>query len=380
MMNLVQLDSRGWRSGGPPADAPQAAEERLLGVQEKPGPAGRKVLILALSGIGNFLMQSPTIEALKKAHPNWHITAWVAPRGTRTLAKRNSHIDAVLEEPHQRSLLKHLKLIWRLRQEHFDIGLVLSPGQLIKSATYLWLAGIPKRIGHKYPFLGRQTGFLLTDSISENPPLHDLEQNMQLLELLPRDRPWPILRGYSLTIPLSAQKRADDLLHKLPNTIGKKLIGFHPGSAPNFLWKRWPLQHWAELGQALVEKNYHILIFGGTDEAKLKRKLHARLNKDATITETDLFTTAAIMQKCEFFISNDSGLMHLAAAAGVKTFGLFGPTDERQTGPRGKDSHVIRAPSTQPAYHTEKNFNLGSKPHETMRALQPHYVLESIFA
>lgn len=346
----------------------------------------KRVLILALSGIGNFLMQAPTVEALKKAHPNWHITVWVAPRGTRALAKRNPHITEVIEEPIQRSFLKHLKLIWRLRQEHFDVGLVLSPGQLIKSAIYLWLAGIPKRIGQKYPFLGRETSLFLTNSIPKDPFLHDLEQNMQLLSLLDTSpdegevghRPSEV--KYSLAIPLSAQRRADDLLKKLPNTIGKRLIGFHPGSAPNFLWKRWPLQHWAELGQALAEKNYHTLIFGGTDEAKLKRKLHARLNKDSTIIETDLFTTAAVMQKCDFMVSNDSGLMHIAAAAGVKTFGLFGPTNERQTGPRGKDSHVIRAPGSGPVYHTEKNFDLGSKPHETMRALQPDYVLESIFS
>ncbi len=336
--------------------------------------------MLALSGIGNFLMQLPTIETLKKTHPDWHITVWVAPRGTRTLAKRNSSINEVIEEPIQRSLLKHLKLIWRLRREHFDIGVILSPGQLIKSAVYLWLAGISKRIGHSYPLFNQETNFFLTDTLPENPALHDLEQNLKLLETLGIRHSDLDLRHYSLSIPLSAQKRADDLLKKLDAASGKKLAGFHPGSAPSFIWKRWPLKSWAEIGQILAERNYHILIFGGPDESKLKRKLHARLNKSSTIIETDLFTATAIMQKCEFFVSNDSGLMHIAAASGVRTFGLFGPTDERQTGPRGANSYVIRAPGTEPVYHTEKNFDLGSKPHETMKALNPDYVLESIFS
>ncbi|MEK7556805.1 MAG: glycosyltransferase family 9 protein, partial [Patescibacteria group bacterium] len=184
----------------------------------------------------------------------------------------------------------------------------------------------------------------------------------------------------SLSIPLSAQKRADDLISKLDIPTSKHLAGFHAGSAPNFLWKRWPRKYWVELGQLLIEKNYHVLIFGGPDEIKLKRKLHARLNKDSTVVESDLITTAAVMQKCELFVSNDSGLMHIAAATGVKTFGLFGPTDERQTGPRGEQSFVIRAPGTEPVYHTEKNFDLGNKPHETLRALEPAYVFERIFS
>ena len=341
-----------------------------------------KLLVLALSGIGNFLMQSPAIEALKATHPNYHITAWVAPRGTRSLAKRNKYVDEVIEEPIKRSPWGHLKLVWRLRQQKFDTGIVLSPGNLLKSAVYLTLAGIPKRIGNSYPLFGREVGFLLTDAIPEDSSLHDIEQNLNLLKPLgiPQANEANEALSYKLTIPLSSQRRADDLVSKFHISTSQRLVGFHAGSAPNLISKRWPRKYWVELGKALAEKNYHVLIFGGNDETKLKRKLKAGIGKPATTIETDLFTTAAVMQKCEFMVSNDSGLMHLAAAAGVKTFGLFGPTDERQTGPRGEDSYAIRAPGTAPSYHTEKNFDLGTKPHETMQLLQPSYVLSRIFA
>lgn len=338
---------------------------------------GKKILLLSLSGIGNYLMQSPTIEALRKAYPKSHITLWIAPRGTRTLAKHNPHVNEVIEAPIKKNLMGHLRMIYKLRTTHYNLGIVLSPGQLIKSAAYLFLAGIPQRIGHKYPLFGKEAKLFLTHAIPEDPRLHDIEQNLNLLKTLGISYS-PLPTHYSLTIPLSAQKRAEDLISKFQIPTSKRLVGAHPGSAPNFLWKRWPLKHWVELGERLIKKNYHILIFGGADEIKLKRKLQARLGKYSTIIETDLSTTAAIMQKCESFVSNDSGLMHLAAAAGVKTYGLFGPTDEKQTGPRGEDSHAIRAPGTEPVYHTEKNFDLGSQPHETMRALSVEDVLANI--
>lgn len=338
----------------------------------------KKVLVLALSGIGNLIMQLPAIEKLKKSHPDWKITVWVAPRGTRAIARQSSAIDEVIEEPIRQSWWKQLKFIAKLRRNHFDIGIMLSPGQLVKGAACLWLAGIPTRIGYRYPLFGKETGFLLTNAPKENSTLHDLEQNLKLLEPLKIRHSDLDIRHYTISVPLSAQKHADDFLKRLKSSQGKKLIGFHAGSAPDFVWKRWPLAYWTELGQALVSKNYHILIFGGKDEAKLKRKLQARIGKDASLVETDLLTCAAIMQHCEFFVSNDSGLMHLAAAAGIKTFGLFGPTDESQTGPRGSHSYVIRMLGTFPSYHTEKNYNLGNKPDETLKALAPDYVLSKI--
>lgn len=347
----------------------------------------KKILIVALSGIGNFLMQTPTIDAIRRMHPAWHITVWVAPRGTRALAKHNPNIDEVIEAPIKNSLLGHLSTIYKLRTTHYDLAIVFSPGQLIKSAAYLYLAGIPKRIGHKYPLFGlpagrqgRETGFLLTDSIPEDPALHDIEQNTQLLKLLgiPQASEANEAKSYQLPLPLKSQKRAEEIIAKFQIPTSKRLLGLHPGSAPNFPWKRWPLKRYKELAEQLVARNYHILIFGGPDEARLKNKLKQWLENNAAVIEADLLTTAAIIQRCQLFVSNDSGLMHIAAAVGVPTLGLFGPTDERQTGPRGKHSAAVRAPGTSPVYHTERNPNLGSSPHPTLKALTVDAVVEAL--
>lgn len=337
----------------------------------------KKVLIVALSGIGNFLMQTPVIDAIKKAHPTWNVTVWVSPRGTRTLAQHRVSVDEVIEAPIKNSLVGHLTTIYKLRTTHYNLAIVLSPGQLIKSAAYLWLAGIPKRIGHQYPLFGRNTGFLLTNSIPENPALHDIEQNLNLLKPLGINySPQPTT--YSLPLPLKQQKQAEELMTKLQIPTSKRLLGLHPGSAPNFLWKRWPLKRFSELAKHCIARNYHVLIFGGPDEARLKNKLKQWLGNDATVIEADLLTTAAVAQHCQLFISNDSGLMHISAATDVPTLGLFGPTDEHQTGPRGKHSWSLRAPGTEPIYNTERNVDLGTAPHETLRALTAQTVIDLI--
>ena len=97
-----------------------------------------------------------------------------------------------------------------------------------------------------------------------------------------------------------------------------------------------------------------------------------------SVISVPLLTAGAILRRCRLLLANDSGLMHLAAAVGVATFAIFGPTDERATGPRGVNSHVIRAPGTKPVYDTERNFDLGQEAHTTMLAVSARMVLDDL--
>ena len=344
--------------------------------------ANQNILLLSLSGIGNFLMQSPVFAALKAAYPQSRLTVWVAPRGTKILAKNNPHIDKVMQMPIKKNTLgAHISNIQALRRERFDTAIVLSPGNLVKSAAYLRLAGIPRRVGHLYP-LGKNphSSFLLTDTIREDETLHDIEQNLRLLEPLgiptPKEK-----KEYSLTISEYTKKKASEILSASPlPPTPYNLIGIHAGSAPDFLWKRWPLQHFAAVAKQFVKKHgAHILLFGGPDEDTQKKELQQLIGaQHASLVSTNLLTTAAIMRHCQAVVSNDSGLMHLAAASGTLTFGLFGPTNEKHTGPRGSKSQVIRAAGTVPAYHTESNYNLGNQPHPSILAITADQVFSTM--
>ncbi len=359
------------------------------------------VLFLALSGIGNLIMQLPTIAALKKAHPTWHITVWVAPRGTKELAQTQSYVDEVIEMPIRGGVMQHIQNILVLRKHRFDTGIILSPGQLIKSALYLKLANIPVRIGNNYPYKNNsKSSKFLTHAVDEQEHLHDIEQNLRLLEPL-GIYPKPV-EYYSLDIPEKNIEEASSfppLIH----------IGIHAGCAKGFERKQWPLERFVEVAKVLIQKNPNttFLIFGGKDEEDQKNELAKMINESplpspvlgegedegnkkiwergttgtntvARVVSTSLLTTAAILQRCKLMISNDSGLMHLAAAVGTPTLGIFGPTNEASTGPRGSKSYVVRADGTNPVYITEKSIVLGTTTHQSMLAITPQMVIDKI--
>ena len=345
----------------------------------------KKVLFLSLSGIGNLIMQLPAIKAVKDAHPDWHITVWVAPRGTKSIAQAQSYINEVIEMPIKASMFKHAKNILALQKHRFDIGIVLSPGQLLKSALYLFLSGIPVRIGHAYPFRGRQhADNFLTQALIEKPQMHDIEQNLELVEPLLNE---PIkFETYDFQIPEYSMEEAQYVLQSLVHSAVSSpiFIGFHPGSAQGFTWKRWPLERFAEVARAVHKKNPNtiFLIFGSNDEEQQKRELANMINEYAPSTafhiSAPILTTAAIMKRCTLFISNDSGLMHIASAIDIPTIGLFGPTDERQTGPRGSRSISLRSQGTQPVYNTESAPSFGNTAHSSILEISSSFVLDNI--
>jgi len=219
--------------------------------------------------------------------------------------------------------------------------------------------------------------------------LEPIDQTNYKLSKIPRNfSEVGLITDYSLKIPQQNKDEGKTIIRNLNIQESKTIIGIHAGSAPNLIFKRWPLENFAHVAKKLIQQqDAHILLFGGLDEENQKQKLKqliatslrgANSDEAISIVSAPLLTTAAILQHCDFMLSNDSGLMHLAAASGVKTFGLFGPTDEKKTGPRGKESYVIRAPDTQPAFNTETNFHLGTKPHESIRSITPSEVIAKL--
>jgi heptosyltransferase-2 len=220
----------------------------------------------------------------------------------------------------------------------------------------------------------------LTHTLNLKHGCHDIEQNQSLLKPLHISPP-PGILPYYLTIPRPNSAQSEAVINAIRSkSKSPTFIGLHPGSAPNYSWKRWPVKNFATLGKNLVKKhNAHILIFGNSSEVKnMKALRHAIGRNNSSIITNKLLTAAAIIKHCQMFISNDSGLMHISSALDIPTIGLFGPTDENKTGPRGKNSIAIRAANTKPVYDVNKSYDIGIEPHSTMLALKPDQVLQSV--
>ena len=126
------------------------------------------------------------------------------------------------------------------------------------------------------------------------------------------------------------------------------------GSASNWIGKVWPIERFANAANRLLRPDGpmaggRLMMLGGPDDVRAVDELRRVVPKDRLIDlvgQVDVLTAAACLARAGLFIGNDSGLMHLAAAAGIPTLGLFGPSDERLYGPWGDYARSLRGPRT----------------------------------
>jgi lipopolysaccharide export system permease protein len=153
------------------------------------------------------------------------------------------------------------------------------------------------------------------------------------------------------TLFLDAKARAD-ASEALPDAKGALLV---LGAGANFIGKRWPPDRFASLAARLVKPQgvmpaAHVILLGGAEDAPFTREIVERLGVHGLAAHDlagrlDLPACAALLERATLFIGNDSGLMHIAAAAGAPTLGLFGPSDERIYGPWGSRTRALRGRS-----------------------------------
>ena len=209
-----------------------------------------------------------------------------------------------------------------------------------------FLSGARWRIAHRYRSKRINTlSFLQNFRVPVDTSLHDFEQNLQLLR--PLEINGNIIRK-EMYLSLGPEEESGPFLrrHELE---GKLLIGMHPGSSIDrgMIMKRWPIKHFSALCDWLSEQyGARVLLFGGPEEMPLREEV-IKYSKSTPLNVSGLSfpATAALIRRCSLFITNDSGLMHVAVAAGTRTAALFGPTDPGRTAPvrRRARSYPARA-------------------------------------
>jgi heptosyltransferase-2 len=210
---------------------------------------------------------------------------------------------------------------------------VLLPNSL-RAALEAWQARIPNRFG----YARGARGFLLTRTIPAPPrnPVR-LHQKFYYLDLAaalgaPADPSLPELR-----LPPAA----DGASPETPDAqapIAALCPGAEYGPA-----KRWPIENFAVVGQALADRGFQLVILGAPNDAALATQLVEYLPGARNLTgTTTLEQFMRELSRCRLIVSNDSGAMHLASALGVRTVAIFGSTEPALTGPLGPRSTVLR--------------------------------------
>ena len=288
------------------------------------------------------MMSTPFLRAVRKIFPHTQITLlakpWVAP-----VYANNPHINHILDYDvagRHRGLTGKFRLAKDLRKHDFDLALLLQ--NAFEAAFLVWMAGIPVRLGydtdarkmllshpvHRYPFLKR---------------LHQIEYYLE------------ILKGAGLAatpaemeIFISDAEKTQAIQHIRTSVDSEKprVIGINPGAAYGTA-KRWFADRFAELCNHLKSiPDTCFLIFGGPGEEELGENIAGSIgNRSINLCgKTSLREAISLIGQCHLFITNDSGLMHVAAALHIPQIAIFGSTDHTTTSPRSHLSHIVRMP------------------------------------
>ncbi|MBI4145220.1 glycosyltransferase family 9 protein [Candidatus Woesearchaeota archaeon] len=330
-----------------------------------PSPVSR-VLVLSYSGIGNLILGTVVFKPLKTAFPHATIDV-LLPQAVQQEIIRNGSLGDIYILP--KSFLQKLRLLARLRKRRYDVVLCLFPSGIFGALT-AFLLGAPCRIGH--PF---HKGFGRLSSAFYSHPVqlerkHDTLSNTDLLIPLGIEVRQPAL---DFQLSSDATRNADAFLRKHGL---KNAVGMHPGSNADQAWKRWDIDRFLALADALKKRGHSVLFFLGSGEEELAQPI-----LDAgylCFRGQTLERTAALMRRCTLFVSNDSALAHVAASQKVKTFAIIGPTDERRTGP--VNGVVVRLPLwCAPCYSIYKPFNCINKKYlACLRELEVSQVIDAI--
>jgi len=272
------------------------------------------ILIRATNWVGDAVMCLPALQAIRQRFPQARIAIlakpWVAD------LYRENFVDEVLCYT-ARSMKEKMAFAWSLRSRRFDCAILLQ--NAFEAALVARLAGIPERIGYKRD--GR--GMLLTVAVPPPKPGEiPRHQRFYYLELLRR-------AGLIDGLPVSDAIRLDG-----PRVERGRVIGVSPGAAYGSA-KRWLPERFAEAAARVArERNASIALFGSKDEHALCEEVAALL-PGLTVTNYAGKTTLAefidLAARCEVFLTNDSGAMHIASALGVPTVAIFGATDGHWT-------------------------------------------------
>lgn len=338
-----------------------------------------KILVIGPSWVGDMMMSQSLYRTLKALHPEALIDV-MAPAWCRPLLSRMPEVNEALAMPLGHGALalgERRELGKALRTKGYDRAYVLPNS--FKSALVPFFAGIKQRIGWR----GEMRYGLLTDLRVLDKPAFPLmveryvalaydRQRIKSARDLPQPLFWPQLQVNE------EEKAATAAAFSLDST--RPAIGFCPGAEFGPA-KRWPHYHYADLAQQLIDRGYQILLFGSAKDHETGQQILQSLNESARqhcrnlAGETQLEQAVILLAHCRAVVSNDSGLMHIAAALNRPLVALYGPSSPDFTPPLSQQARVIRLIT---GYHKVRKGDADQGYHQSLIDIRPARVITEL--
>ncbi|MGV8151634.1 MAG: glycosyltransferase family 9 protein [Candidatus Nanoarchaeia archaeon] len=311
----------------------------------------KKIIVLCLAGIGDGLLFIPTLNEIRKNFKQAKIDVLVMYKSTGEIIESSvKGVNIIYFDFIKNGKIKSISFMRGIRKEKYDLCITSYPANRLEYNVISYLTGAKERIAHDY-FIGNYfltARFLQTklakQNSKENGYMHNVEENLKILELLSIKKPKkPEIK---IKINKKESRFAEEFLKKNKVKNKELLIGIHAGTGEtkNLHLRRWPKERFAGLIDMLVEKkNAKILIFGGPNENLLKQEIKELAHHKENIilvNDTSMKQSMAIIKKCKVFVSNDSALMHVASALKIPVVAIFGPTNTKWVYPYNV-KHVI---------------------------------------
>lgn len=305
------------------------------------------ILFITYTRIGDAVLSTGLLSALIDRYPMAAVTVACGPAAA-PLFEAVPGLDRVIAMPKQR-LAGHWRALWRACVgQRWDVLVDLRHSVM--------------------PFVLR-AGRRLVLRVGSGDPRHKVEQMASLLDLEPPPAP-------RLWIGQGHRRAASELL---PG--GAPILALGP--CANWPGKQWPAERFADLARQLTGAHgqldgARVAVFGAPEDREPASKVLNALPREQgldLVGRADLLTVAACLEKARLYIGNDSGLMHIAAATGTPTLGLFGPSRDQNYAPWGENCAVARTPES-----FEQLINIPGYDHRTTGSLMGSLTVSAVAA
>lgn len=303
------------------ADIPETVDYPENALPEKSENL-KKILIIRTDRIGDVILTTPVIKALRESYPESFIAMMVSPIA-KDIVEGNPYLNEVIvydKKGKHRGIFGFLKFVADLKRKHFDLCLNFHTKKRTNLISFL--AAIKERVG----FDNNKFSFLLTSRLEDTRiegKKHEAEYCLDVLKAVGIN----LSEAKELFMPLkdSSEKWAEKALRENNLKSTDTLVAIHPdASCPS---KRWPIERFAQLCNKLIEeKGFKVAIIGGQKDSYIVRMVKRYLRHTVIdfSGETSVSQLASFLKRCKLLISNDSGPVHIAASVGTPVIAIFG--------------------------------------------------------
>jgi len=333
-----------------------------------------KILIVGPSWVGDAVMAQSLYKIIKDSNPQSKIDV-LSPEWSLGILNRMDELDDLICSPFDHGDLRikdRIRFGYSLRDRSYDQAIVLTNS--LKSSFIPFTANIPKRTG----WLGEMRYGFINDIRKVNKNKHKLMvEKFSCLSINPLvdnnyEIPWPSLRVDLINLSKLLKKYSFEQSHES--------IAICPGAefGPS---KRWPANYYAEIIRHYLSKNWQVFILGSKNDLPVAKAIEDQVpseNKALLFNftgQTSIEDAVDILSTCDLVLTNDSGLMHVAAAVNVKLLALYGPTSPKFTPPLSKKAKVIQKIE---GYEKTREGELEEGYHYGLSMIKPEEVLDSL--